>query len=282
MAARSPIFPITEPILSPLIGDNSSVESPVESSTAPAESADPTVEQAATVAKSAGAWVDLATPNSATPITNAETDRPADSSDEAIIELATSTALQSSNIQPTAPEPKEATPIQDFSEAPAAWFELATDATPAASAAAVPPAVNLAEPARSLNVQPLPAEPESEWEFDWEPPTSEYVSPDSASDSANSPEEGAIAPDWQDDFEEEELFDQPTVASEEALENAVIVSIERLDLPPATLPLVPEAAPPLHQPAESTEDLEPTQTEPFFGDEEFEYEDWECEPPLAD
>jgi cell division septation protein DedD len=85
-------------------------------------------------------------------------------------------------------------------------------------------------------------------------------------------ETGAIAQNWQDEFDDD-FSDDFDPEPENAGENAVIVSIERLDLSPALADPIEqrpnEAAASSHaNAAEMTEDLEPAKSEPSFADED--------------
>ncbi|BAU41794.1 Ycf66 family protein [Leptolyngbya sp. O-77] len=184
--------------------------------------------------------------------------------------------------------------IQDLIESADGLFELATEPEPDSSRLDAPveklPMEELLDAPRSLDVQPLPAQPEdAAWEFDWDLPSLD--SPGSGSPAPDSPapdspapnlqdsdlqnwtdEAGAIAQNWQDEFDDD-FSDDFDLEPENAGENAVIVSIERLDLSPALAdPIEPrpnEAASTPHvNAAEATEDLEPTKSEPSFADED--------------
>jgi hypothetical protein len=143
------------------------------------------------------------------------------------------------------------------------------------------PKIVPADKLRSLDVQPLPAQPaEDAWTFDWEIAQSE---PPEQSDLPDAfPDAGAIARDWQAEFDDDfddgfgnDFDDDSDHEPEAAAENAVIVSIERLNLSPPlaeSVELLSDAAalPPQASEAEATEDLEPAKSEPAFADEDAE------------
>ncbi|WP_205369917.1 MULTISPECIES: Ycf66 family protein [Thermoleptolyngbya] len=189
--------------------------------------------------------------------------------------------------------------IQDLIESADGLFELATEPESGSSRLDAPveelpmeelPIEELLDAPRSLDVQPLPAQPEdAAWEFDWELPSLD--SPGSGSPAPDLPapdlpapnlqdsdlqnwtdEAGAIAQNWQDEFDDD-FSDDFDPEPENAGENAVIVSIERLDLSPALADPIEqrpnEAAAISHaNAAETTEDLEPAKSEPSFADED--------------
>ncbi|WP_448597500.1 Ycf66 family protein [Thermoleptolyngbya sp.] len=223
-------------------------------------------------------------------------------------------ALQPDLLQPDLQEPSDIQPenlqpehlpqsqIQNLIESADGLFEMATEPEPDSSRLDVP-LKELENKPRSLDVRPLPAEPEdAAWAFDWEVPSLD--SPESDLPESGLPElnwqepdlqedEGAIAQSWQDEFDEDfgddlgddlgdnsddnfsdDNFDpEPESARETAAENAVIVSIERLNLSPVLADPIDQSPTdppsPLHaNAAEMTEDLEPTKSEPSFADAE--------------
>ncbi|GAB4470937.1 MAG: hypothetical protein OHK0037_29950 [Elainellaceae cyanobacterium] len=132
---------------------------------------------------------------------------------------------------------------------------------------------------RSLNVQPLPTQPaEDAWTFDWEiaqsEPPNQPEPPEAFPDAEAFSDAGAIARDWQAEFDDD-FGDDSDQEPKDAAENAVIVSIERLNLSAPLAEPVERlsggaALPPQASAAEATEDLEPAKSDPTFADEDAE------------
>jgi len=270
----------------------------------------------------AAAWVELATDtaDAASPSTSQPATEDSFTLDEALVEPEPEAFLQEpdgqstelsppalqpdllqqdlqepSDIQPETLQPEHLpqSQIQDLIESADGLFEMATEPEPDSSRLDAP-LKELENKPRSLDVRPLPAEPEdADWAFDWEVPSLD--SPESELPESGLPEpnwqepdlqeeEGAIAQSWQDEFDEDfgddlgdnsdDNFDpEPESARETAAENAVIVSIERLNLSPVLADPIDQSPTdppsPLHaNAAEMTEDLEPTKSEPSFADAE--------------